>query len=392
MGERVLVIDDDEVIRLVLGACLEHLGHEVETAANGIAGLDAVERNPPALVLCDLYMPGIDGFGVLGRLGADHPELPVVVVSGVGDIGDAVRALRHGAWDYVTKPLPDPGVLAHVIDGALERARLRVENRLYREHLEDANRKLESSLRALEDDENAGRRIQFALLPQERLVIDGYECSWHLLTSAILSGDFVDYFKIDARHFGFYIADVSGHGVSSAFITVLLKSQMARFVERHRLYGDDTILDPARVLAALNREVLAGRYGKYLTMFYGVVDAEADELVYANGGQFPFPLAWDGATVHSIGGRSSPVGLFRDRSWHNQTLPLTPVFALSMFSDGILDTLPQSGLAAKHDCLRACASHADVDAHGMASALQLDAGHAPPDDVSILSLRKLVTT
>ncbi|WP_051378249.1 PP2C family protein-serine/threonine phosphatase [Derxia gummosa] len=389
MRRRILIIDDDPIVRRVLAAQVEALGHAAEAAPDGVSGLDACKRFQPDLVLCDLYMPGLDGYGVIARLAHDHPELPVIVVSGVGDIADAVRALRHGAWDYVTKPLPEPAVLAHAIDGAVERARLRAENQRVREHLETANRQLEASLRALEDDENAGRHIQFTLLPRERLVIDGYECSWHLVTSAILSGDFVDYFAIDERRFGFYIADVSGHGVSSAFVTVLLKSQMARLAERHRLYGDDTLLDPAATLAHLNREIVEGRHGKYLTMFYGVVDSAAGELTYANGGQFPFPLAFDGSEVREIGGKSPPVGLFRGRSWRNQRLPLTPVFALSMFSDGILETLPEPDLTSKRDHLRACASHADTDAHGIADALHLVTDRAPPDDVSILALRRL---
>jgi len=392
----ILIIDDDTAIRDVFAFYLKRLGYAVVTAADGQSGIDLCRSGNPDLVLCDLRMPGMDGLEVLAVLTREFPETPVIVVSGMGGLADAIQALKLGAWDYVTKPIEDFAVLDHAVGSALERARLRAENRSYREHLELVNAQLERSLHKLREDETAGRNIQFRLLPEEHVVFgghnghDGYECSRHLLTSAILSGDFVDYFDIDEDHFGFYMADVSGHGVSSAFITVLLKSYMGRYVERYRQHGDRTILDPAAVLAGLNRDILAGRHGKYLTMFYGVLNPSAARLDFANGGQFPFPILYDGEQTRSIGGRSPPVGLFEDAEYRTQTLAIPPVFGISLFSDGILETLPQSGLSAKQDYLHTLARGTDFDAVSLAHSLKLDQGSAPPDDVSVLSLRRLV--
>lgn len=391
MAADILIIDDEAAVRDLFAFYLKRLGHTVHTAADGQRGIDLCRSLAPALVLCDLRMPGMDGLEVLGVLTREFPEMPVIVVSGMGGFADAIQALKLGAWDYVTKPVEDLAVLEHAVGKALERARLLAENRHYREHLERVNAQLERSLRKLQEDETAGRNIQFRLLPDERAVFggrDGYECSRHLLTSAILSGDFVDYFDIDDDHFGFYMADVSGHGVSSAFITVLLKSYMGRYVERNRQHGDRTILDPAAVLSGLNRDILAGGHGKYLTMFYGVLNPGAARLDFANGGQFPFPILYDGKETRSIGGRSPPVGLFDDAEYATQSLAIPPVFGISLFSDGILETLPQSGLAAKQDYLHALAG-TDLDAAALAHSLSLDRGEAPPDDISVLSLRRL---
>lgn len=392
MTKDILIIDDEATVRDVIGLYLKRLGYAVVAAQDGQGGIDTCRRLQPALVLCDLRMPGMDGLEVLAVLTREFPETPVIVVSGMGGLADAIQALKLGAWDYVTKPIEDFAVLDHAVGNALERAQLRAENRTYREHLEVVNSQLQQSLHTLREDETAGRNIQFRLLPEERAVFGGdhaYECSRHLLTSAILSGDFVDYFAIDADRFGFYMADVSGHGVSSAFITVLLKSYMGRYVERYRQHGDRTILDPAAVLAGLNRDILAGRHGKYLTMFYGVLHASDARLDFANGGQFPFPILFDGAQTSSIGGRSPPVGLFEDAAYLNQTLEITPVFSLSLFSDGILEILPQSGLSAKQDFLYSLASGTELDAAALARSLKLDQRAAPPDDISVLSLRRL---
>lgn len=393
MAENILIIDDETAVRDLFAFYLKRLGYTVFSAPDGRSGLELCRDIDPALVLCDLRMPGMDGLEVLAALTQDFPETPVIVVSGMGGFADAIQALKLGAWDYVTKPIEDFAILEHAVGKALERARLRAENQRYREHLELVNGQLERSLRKLQEDETAGRNIQFRLLPDEHVVFggdDGYECSRHLQTSAILSGDFVDYFDIDDDHFGFYMADVSGHGVSSAFITVLLKSYMGRYVERKRQQGDRTILDPAAVLAGLNRDILDGGHGKYLTMFYGVLNPRQARLDFANGGQFPFPILYDGETTRAIGGKSPPVGMFEGAEYRTQSLDIPDVFGISMFSDGILETLPQPGLSAKQDYLHALACGTGHDASALARTLKLDQGMPPPDDISVLSLRRLV--
>lgn len=393
MAESILIIDDEAAVRDMFAFYLRRLGYTVLSAQDGQSGLQLCRDITPDLVLCDLRMPGMDGLEVLAALTQDFPEMPVIVVSGMGGFADAIQALKLGAWDYLTKPVEDFAVLEHAVGKALERARLLAENRRYREHLEVVNGQLERSLRKLQEDETAGRNIQFRLLPEEHVVFgghDGYECSRHLQTSAILSGDFIDYFDIDDEHFGFYMADVSGHGVSSAFITVLLKSYMGRYVERHHQHGDPTILDPAAVLGGLNRNILDGGHGKYLTMFYGVLNPRRARLDFANGGQFPFPILYDGDKARSIGGKSPPVGMFEGASYRNESLEIPPVFGISVFSDGILETLPQTGLSAKEEFLRTLASGAELDAAALARSLKLDPGMAPPDDISVLSLRRMV--
>lgn len=393
MAADILIIDDEAEVSEIMARYLKRLGHRVSTAPDGQRGIAACRANPPALVLCDLRMPGMDGLEVLAVLTREFAETPVIVVSGMGGLADAIQALKLGAWDYVTKPIEDFAVLDHAVDRALERARLLAENRSYREHLEVVNGQLERSLNKLQEDEAAGRDIQFRLLPDARVVFggkQGYECSRHLLTSAILSGDFIDYFDIDHDRFGFYMADVSGHGVPSAFITVLLKSYIGRYVERHRQQSDRTILDPAAVLAGLNRDILNGRHGKYLSMFYGVISRSSARLDFANGGLFPFPLLNDGRETRTIGGRSPPVGLFEQSTYRKQTLTMPPRCSLALFSDGILETLPQEGLTEKQEQLQALVQLGNFDADSLARSLGLDRSAAPPDDISILAIRRLV--
>lgn len=134
----VLIIDDEAGLRRSLAAHLEDMDFEVLEAANGREGLDILEGDPGTVqaVVVDLNMPVMDGYSFIQNAVSLFPELPLVVLSGVGVVEDALRAMRLGAWDFVTKPLSNMAVLDHVLDKVLERAGLLRENRRYRENLE----------------------------------------------------------------------------------------------------------------------------------------------------------------------------------------------------------------------------------------------------------------
>ena len=286
----VLTLDDDPDERSLLAAQLRQYGYRVLESADGHSAIAQCLAERPDLLLCDLRLPDMSGFEVLDTLSRELPDLPVIVVSMVDDINDAVKAFKKGARDYLIKPVVNLALLEHAVSTALEHAQLRKKTRLYQEHLEQTNKRLELSLQQLKEDEQAGRRLQFQLLPPNNLSFGAYHFRHRLWTSLYLSGDFIDYFEIDDDHLGFYVADVSGHGVSSAFVTVLLKSYMSRYLELYRQKKSNGILDPAKIFTRLNRNVLKSNTNKYLTMFYGIINKTANRLYYSHAGQFPYPL------------------------------------------------------------------------------------------------------
>ncbi len=138
-GERpvILTIDDELVIRVTFRAYLEDHGYTVIEADNGLIGLELFEKEHIDCILVDLRMPVMDGLEFLSRVRLKAPGLPIIVVSGAGDISDVVEALRLGAWDYLLKPIDDMSLLIHSIDRCLERAKLIEENKRYQENLEN---------------------------------------------------------------------------------------------------------------------------------------------------------------------------------------------------------------------------------------------------------------
>lgn len=347
----LLIIDDDEVVRESLAAYLEDSNFKVLQALNGLQGLQIFESEQPDLVICDLRMPQIDGLELIRRIRQTASETPIIVLSGAGVMSDAVEALRLGAADYLIKPLEDLAVLEHSVRRALDRAYLRVENQRYRDKLEAANRELQASLNLLQEDQNAGRQVQMNMLPVTPWSIEGLEFSHRIIPSLYLSGDFVDYFRVDERRVAFYLADVSGHGASSAFVTVLLKFMTTRLLYESRRNGTLPEFKPSEVLAHINRGLINTKLGKHVTMLGGVIDLEKNSLTYSIGGHLPLPVLFVEGQASYLEGRGLPVGLFDDATYDDRVMELPPSFSLSLFSDGILDVLPGATLKEKEASL-----------------------------------------
>jgi two-component system response regulator AtoC len=131
---RVLVVDDEENLRVVLRALLRRHGYEVETAANGDEALSLVDAFGPDFVLTDVRMPKMGGLDLLATLKAKGNDATVIVMSAYGNMDMAIEAMKSGAYDYVQKPFkPDEVVLA--LRKAEERELLRRENRALREEI-----------------------------------------------------------------------------------------------------------------------------------------------------------------------------------------------------------------------------------------------------------------
>jgi DNA-binding response OmpR family regulator len=121
MGQRILVVDDDPTVSDVVRRYLERADYEVSLAGDGPAALAAASEHRPDLVVLDLMLPGLDGLEVCRRLRAGDPDVPIVMLTALGDEGDRVVGLSLGADDYVTKPF-SPRELVLRVQSVLRRA------------------------------------------------------------------------------------------------------------------------------------------------------------------------------------------------------------------------------------------------------------------------------
>jgi two-component system, NtrC family, nitrogen regulation response regulator NtrX len=128
---KILIIEDEAAIRRVLTKILseENDTYIVEDAEDGVAGLEKIKNNDYDLVLCDIKMPKMDGVEVLEAVKKIKPEIPMVMISGHGDMETAIQTMRLGAFDYISKP-PDLNRLLNTVRNALDRKQLVVENKI----------------------------------------------------------------------------------------------------------------------------------------------------------------------------------------------------------------------------------------------------------------------
>jgi sigma-B regulation protein RsbU (phosphoserine phosphatase) len=387
MGEpaTILVIDDDPQVRSAFRRLLEREGFHTVGAEDGLRGIAAFRASPPDAVLLDLRMPQMDGLEVLTVLVDESPETPVIVSSGAGTMRDAVEALRRGAWDFVTKPVSDPELLTHSMERGLEKARLRRQNSDYRKHLEHTNRVLAEAVGELRADQQGARLLQLHLLPRDGLALGPYTARRRLFPSRVLSGDFIDYFPVGPRHAAFYIADVSGHGAASAFVTAILTTLVAKYRQQHGHGDDTTVLDPPEMLARLDRDLTAMSLSQHVTAFYGVLDLTSERLRYANAGLFPFPLVEDRGEVTVLESTGRPLGLPGKAGFTagERAFPRSARFLAT--TDGVLELGPERSNREKRDALAALFQRADLD--GIVDGLGLTEGASLRDDVALLYLR-----
>ena len=143
---RILVVDDEAQVRAMIRSALERQGFEVEVAVSGRQALELLELNSFDLILTDIVMQDVNGIALLERVHAGQPNLPVVMVTAVHDIGVAIDSMRRGAYDYLLKPFEHEHLMS-IVKRALEHRQMLRESQNYQESLEQMVRARTEMLR-----------------------------------------------------------------------------------------------------------------------------------------------------------------------------------------------------------------------------------------------------
>ena len=230
-------------------------------------------------------------------------------------------------------------------------------------------------------------------MPESPLKFGDYEISHSITPSLYLSGDFVGYNFVLDRYLLFYFADVSGHGASSAFVTVLLRFMIGRVIRRHQLEKDYVALAhaPDGLVEHINSQLLATGLGKHLTIVAGSLDTETNTLRYVVGAQQPQPILITDGKAEYLPGKGKPVGIFEDANWVIEELALPEEFALILLSDGVFDLVPDKELVDKEQTLLRYLAAGSGDINNLKEKLFIDYIEDPQDDISVLLLSRGMT-
>ncbi len=381
----ILLIDQCEVLQSHVAGCLRDHGYDVHVTGDVEEGRSYWQQKQPEVVICGASAPDVDGLELLRDIKAGDTDTQVIMISGAGGMEEVVKALRLGATDFLVDPVSDPEVLLHAVKRALEEYELILQNKRYREQLEETNRELKNSLRLLKEDQEAARAVQLKMLPPTSKKYGNIQIEYEIIPSLYLSGDFIDYFSLGPGRIGFYLADVSGHGASSAFVTILLKTMANRVKQQHRNSERDGLL-PAQILKKANQDLLPLGLGKHLAVFCGYIDCNSGKLIYSCAAHFPPPiLVTEGKSV-ALHGKGLPVGIFDEVNYENQQVNIGKEFHLVILSDGILEVMPQNSVAEKEQYLMEIISKGIHNVGELADHLGLHTKEVVPDDIALMTV------
>jgi sigma-B regulation protein RsbU (phosphoserine phosphatase) len=387
----ILVVDDVSANLRVLTGMLNDRGYRVRPVPSGELALLAARKDPPDLILLDINMPDLNGYEVCERLKADETlrGIPIIFISALNENLDKVKAFAIGGVDYITKPFQMEELHARV-ETHLNLRRLHVE-------LEETNSRLERVNGRMARDLEAAAKIQKTFLPCAAPRVPGTEFAWCYQPCDELAGDGLNIIPLDDGKVGLYILDVSGHGVSSALLSVTLSRLLSPPSEPSSiLIGDRAVRDrlditpPAEVADRLNR-LFPYDTGteQFATLMYGVLDVSTGDFRYVSAGHpGPLLLPADGPPV-ILESPGFPIGL-AEEAYAERCVHLAAGDRMYLYSDGFPDAMNACGERFGETRLLEAIDRGRAEPLrvGLASLLgeiaRWQGGERPQDDISIL--------
>lgn len=387
----ILIVDDRPENLVALEQVLNQPGWRVVKAQSGNEALSLVQEEEFALVLLDVQMPDMNGFETAQLMRA-HPRtrrLPIIFVTAIGREERYVfEGYEAGAVDYLSKPF-DPVILVSKVRVFVDLFRQRRALEESRRALAATNRALADRNQQLQEELALARNIQMSFLPRHHPRHDRMVIGQYYLICSTLGGDLFDVFSLGPRYVGFYMADVSGHGVGAALYAGLVKMCFESMKAQ-----EGVLPDPARTLGQLNQlmqDKLESEW--FVTVFYGVLDLQTNTLCWSNAGHPPplHILSRTGVPCPCDNVHGPAIGLVADAAYEASVLELAPGDKMVLYTDGITEAM-HAGEEFGEDRLRAVlAQGAGATPDAMIQAI-LDAvdhhrnGSAVSDDCSLLVL------
>jgi sigma-B regulation protein RsbU (phosphoserine phosphatase) len=346
---RILVVEDDPIQQLVLVSLLNRHGHEVIAVSDGTAAWNALRRSNFNIVFTDWMMPGMSGLELIRKIRSTSLGRYVyaIVCTSRSSRADLVEGLKSGADDYIEKPVHPDELLVRLAAGErvidLER-RLEEENR----KLEQSNRSLKSAYQTIRDDLDAAARMQRSLLPAPG-ILHGIHCDSLFLPASVVAGDVFNFFSIGLNSVGFYLLDVSGHGIPAAMLSVTLSKVLTTRPEAssplvQQTQGDSTytVRPPYEALSEVNNR-FQNQDDMYFTMIYGVLDTDSGCLQLAQAGH-PGPILMrQDKFPEVLGSGGFPLGMLPDRTFDALEYQVEQGDRLFLCSDGVLECNNRKG-------------------------------------------------
>lgn len=309
----VLVVDDAPVTRELLAAILRSEGCRALAAADAPSAWEECGREAVDLILLDVGLPGKSGLELCADLKRNPAtsDTPVIVVSAHDDPGSRVAGFRAGCVDYIAKPFYAREMMARV------RVHLRLHqtaDRLMRQERERAEELRDAQRSMLVEPED---------VPQARFAV-----SYHPLDA--VGGDMYDVMPLSGDRLGYFVADISGHGVAASLMTVVVKTLLRQYSS-----PSFSVEETMRNMNAVMRSTLTE--GRYATACYALLSADRRTLSAIGGGHPPLILVPErgrGRVLHIEG---NPLGVFGTPVFQKREIETRPGDRFYLYTDGLIE-------------------------------------------------------
>ncbi len=335
---KILIAEDEQATRMRLKRNIEKMGFQPTVAENGVQAWELFQAGDFALVLTDWMMPEMDGLELVRRIRASQREAYtyVIMLTAKSETSEIVEGMEAGADDFVAKPF----------DRNELRVRVRAGERIVR-----LERTLAEHNRRMKSDLDAAAELQRSLLPVSSPDVVGASFAWTFRPCDELAGDILGVFKLDDDHVGFYVADVSGHGVAASLLSVSLSRMMNPVPSLSSLLiqpvdGEqkNRIAPTSEVLRELNRRFpMEESGGRYFTMAYGILNAQTRQLRLSSAGHPPMICLSHDKSLNSLAASGTPIGWFEESDWEETVIVLNQGDRLLLYSDGVVEQTNSNG-------------------------------------------------
>jgi sigma-B regulation protein RsbU (phosphoserine phosphatase) len=316
---KILIVDDTPVNLELIESVLTTEGFSTVTSCDGPTAVSKSHAEQPDLILLDVLMPGESGFETCARLKSDPAtaDIPIIFLSSLDDAKSKVAGLKIGGVDYISKPVHGEELLA----------RVRIHLRIAAD-----NRKLVQEHRAQMD---ALRVAQRAILVTPA---DCPQAAFGVYYSPLeeVGGDFYDVVTIAPGVFGYFVADISGHGVSASFLTAAVKALLRQYASP--LFAPPDIM---RGVDAVMRQLLGDE--QYLTACYAQMNRNTGRLSVVNAGHPPLVLVRSAGETHTVELDSEPLGVFSSTLMQHRELQMSRGDRFFLYTDGLIESLDGRG-------------------------------------------------
>ncbi|MGF1689040.1 response regulator [Photobacterium japonica] len=282
----ILIVEDDPVFRTMLTGFLNSQGCHVREAEDGLQGLQALRDGIPDVLLCDLAMPILTGMEFVEEVSVQYPMLPIIVISGTGNMGDVANALRHGVKDFLIKPLDNIMVLKSALLSVLKSQDCVASHGDFSSQwisVDDEtviDEELEWHIEELKANPEAARELLMGLMPPTESHLGNWQLSYCVLQSADVSPVLLDYtWQMNGR-LAFYMVDSASGGDNSTATTLLIRAFFndylrTRMAEQHSLSG---------LIRVIEKGMRHSGYATSLRAVFGVFDATDRSVTITSAG------------------------------------------------------------------------------------------------------------